>query len=86
MRMPRLHADPRHSPCVVRKVVVHGLQHTHRSVVTQELASLKRAATLGEIGEGCVTAAAHLKSLDIFESADLLLDAAPPGFEWGVQA
>ena len=69
--------DIRSAPCAVRRFVIRGCQHTHESVITQELVKLRGASTLGSIGDACVEVAAALRSLDIFDSADLLCDAAP---------
>ena len=44
------------TPCRVRRVVVRGNNHTHDSVVRQELHGLKDARTLGEIGNHCADA------------------------------
>ena len=65
------------TPCRVRRVVVRGNNHTHDSVVRQELHGLKEARTLGEIGELCGDAIKQLHGLGIFESAEMLMDAAP---------
>ena len=54
------------APCRVRKIFIRGLQHTRESVVRNELARLDQASTLGEIGDGCLEAAAGLQSLNIF--------------------
>ena len=65
------------TPCRVRRVVVRGNNHTHDSVVRQELHGLKEARTLGEIGNLCGDAIKQLHGLGIFESAEMLMDAAP---------
>ena len=65
------------TPCRVRRVVVRGNNHTHDSVVRQELHGLKDARTLGEIGNHCADAIKQLHGLGIFESAEMLMDAAP---------
>ena len=65
------------APCRVRKIFIRGLQHTRESVVRNELARLDQASTLGEIGDGCLEAAAGLQSLNIFEGCDVLVDSAP---------
>ena len=65
------------TPCCVRRVVVRGNKQTHASVIRAELSALKDARTLGEIGEVCINASANLRGLGIFESADMLCDAAP---------
>ena len=65
------------APCAVRRVVVHGVQHTHESVVQQELYEIRAARTLGAIGSSCCRAAVNLRSLDIFDACDVLCDAAP---------
>jgi len=63
-------------PVAVRRMRVRGLQKTHESVVRQELASLNKARTLGELHQGCLAVAGALQSLGIFDSADLLMDTA----------
>ena len=65
------------TPCRVRRVVVRGNNHTHDSVVRQELHGLKDARTLGEIGNLCGDAIKQLHGLGVFESAEVLMDAAP---------
>ncbi len=65
------------APCRVRRLVVRGARHTKEHVVRQQLAPLESARTLGEIGDACLSAAASLRELDIFDSADVLCDAAP---------
>ena len=57
-------------------LAVKGLKHTRESVVQQELGVLERAKTLGQIGDACLSAAGALRSLDIFDGCDLLVDAA----------
>ena len=57
-------------------LAVKGLKHTRESVVRQELGVLERAKTLGQIGDACLSAAGALRSLDIFDGCDLLVDAA----------
>ena len=64
------------APCRVRRLVVRGARHTKEHVVRQQLAPLESARTLGEIGDACLSAAASLRELDIFDSADVLCDAA----------
>ena len=72
-----MQTDAYASPCRVRMVHVRGLNHTRRAVVLNELKALEKAQTLGAIGDHCLEAAAALQSTGIFDSADLLVDAAP---------
>lgn len=65
------------TPYRVNKVYVRGLKNTKEYVVQQELTALKDATTLGAIGDGCLSAAAALQSLGIFDGADVLVDAGP---------
>jgi hypothetical protein len=64
------------TPCQVHRVFVRGAQHTHESVVKQELRALGAAATLGEIHQVCAVAAARLEALAVFESAEFMVDRA----------
>ena len=65
-----------YTPCRVHRVLVRGAEHTHESVVVQELYGLRGATTLGEIHRECAVAAAQLESLGVFESADFKVDCA----------
>jgi outer membrane protein assembly factor BamA len=64
------------TPCQVHRVLVRGAQHTHESVIKQELRALGAATTLGEIHQVCALAAARLEALAVFDSADFTVDRA----------
>ena len=72
-----MESDPALEPCRVRKVIIRGAKHTHHGVVHEQLQPLRSARTLGEIGNGCLEGVAALRELGVFESADVLCDAAP---------
>ena len=65
------------TPCRVRRVVVRGNRRTHDSVIRQELSALRDARTLGEIGDVCVGASGVIRGLGVFDSAEMVCDAAP---------
>jgi len=78
--------EAHHRPCTVRKIYVRGLRHTRESVVQQELQVVSQAKTLGAIGDACLSASAALRSLGVFDGADMLVDASPTDGPRGPQA
>ena len=81
-----MNVESLHAPCTVRKTYVSGLRHTRAEVVHQELGGLGEARTLNQICENANVAMNALRSLGIFEAADVLVDSAPTDGPNGPQA